>query len=293
MQKIVPHLWYDQEAGEAAEFYTTLFENSSIDSRVKIYDTPSGTAETITFTLAGQSFMSISAGPIFQFTPAVSLQVICSTIEEVDRLWGELSSGGSILMPLEAYSFSERYGWTEDKYGLSWQIIYLPDQLIAQKITPALLFTDEQYGKAKEAMEFYTSVFKNAAIDGFDYYGENDEQNQAGTLQYGAFNLEGQNFVAMDSGMAHGFTFNEAFSLLVNCDTQEEIDYYWEKLSFVPEAEECGWLKDKYGLAWQISPTIMNDMMVTKDSEQLQRVTQAFLKMKKFDIAELQKAYEG
>lgn len=100
MQKIVPHLWYDQEVGEAAEFYTSLFENSSIDSRVKIYDTPSGTAETITFTLAGQSFMSISAGPIFQFTPAVSLQVICSTIEEVDRLWDKLSSGGSILMPL-------------------------------------------------------------------------------------------------------------------------------------------------------------------------------------------------
>lgn len=293
MQKIVPHFWYDKEAGEAAEFYTTLFEDSSIGSRVKIYDTPSGTAETVTFKLAGQSFMSISAGPIFQFTPAVSLQVICNTLAEVDRLWKSLSNGGSVLMPLDVYPFSEKYGWTEDKYGLSWQIMYLPDQLISQKITATLLFTDEQYGKAKEAMEFYTSVFENGAIDGFDYYGEGDEQNKAGTVQYGLFNLEGQNFVAMDSGMAHGFTFNEAVSFLVNCDTQEEIDYYWEKLSFVPELEQCGWLKDKFGFSWQIVPTIMNDLMTTNDPKQLQRVTQAFLKMKKFDIAELKKAYEG
>lgn len=293
MQKIVPHFWYDQAAGEAAEFYTSLFEDSSIDSKVKIYDTPSGTAETVTFTLAGQSFISISAGPIFQFTPAVSLQVICSTIAEVDRLWKELSSEGSVLMPLDAYPFSERYGWTEDKYGLSWQILYVPDQLISQKITPMLLFTDKQYGKAKEAMEFYTSVFANGAIDGLNYYSESDENSQVGTVQYGLFNLEGQNFVAMDSGMAHGFTFNEAVSFVVNCDTQEEIDYYWDKLSFVPEAEQCGWLKDKYGLSWQIVPTRMKELMTTKDSEKLQRVTQAFLKMKKFNLAELDKAYKG
>lgn len=293
MQKIVPHFWYDQAAGEAAEFYTSLFEDSSIDSKVEIYDTPSGTAETVTFTLAGQSFMSISAGPIFQFTPAVSLQVICSTIAEVDHLWKELSSEGSVLMQLDAYPFSERYGWTEDKYGLSWQILYVPDQLISQKITPTLLFTDKQYGNAKEAMEFYTSVFANGAIDGLNYYSESDENSQVGTVQYGLFNLEGQNFVAMDSGMAHGFTFNEAVSFVVNCDTQEEIDYYWDKLSFVPEAEQCGWLKDKYGLSWQIVPTRMKELMTTKDSEKLQRVTQAFLKMKKFNLAELDKAYKG
>lgn len=93
--------------------------------------------------------------------------------------------------------------------------------------------------------------------------------------------------------MAHGFTFNEAISFVVNCDTQEEIDYYWDKLSFVPEAEQCGWLKDKYGLSWQIVPTRMKELMTTKDSEKLQRVTQAFLKMKKFNLAELDKAYKG
>ena len=293
MQKIVTHLWFDKEALEAAEFYTNLFDHSSIDSVVTLNDTPSGSAESIVFTLAGQSFMSISAGPIFKLNPSVSLQVVCKTLAEVDHLWKQLSKGGSILMPLDAYPFSEKYGWTEDKYGLSWQIMYLPDQLIAQKITPTLLFTDEQYGKAKEAIEFYTSVFTNAAIDGLSYYGENDEQGQGGKLMYGAFNLEGQNFVAMDSAVAHGFEFSEAISFLVNCDTQEEIDYYWKKLSFVPEAEQCGWLKDKFGFSWQISPTIMNDMMNTKNRVQLDRVTQAFLPMKKMNIAELKKAYEG
>lgn len=293
MEKIVPHLWYDQEAVEAAEFYTSLFENSSINSKVKIYDTPSGTAETVTMTLAGQDFMAISAGPLFQFTPAVSFRIDCSTIEEADQLWEKLSSGGAVFMPLDAYPFSERYGWTTDKYGLSWQIMYLPNQMIAQKITPTLMFTGEQCGKAQEAIHYYTSIFKNSASDKFDYYGENDAPNQPGTVRFGACTLEGQNFVAMDSALNHEFSFNEAISFVVNCDNQEEIDYFWGKLSFVPEAEQCGWLTDKYGLSWQIVPTLMNEMMSTKDPEQLQRVTQAFLKMKKFDIAELQKAYEG
>lgn len=293
MQKIVPHFWYDQEAAEAAEFYSSLFNHSSINSRVKIDDTPSGTAETVNFTLAGQSFMAISAGPLFKFTPAISFQVFCDTVEEADSLWQELSKGGNVLIPLGAYKFSDKYGWTEDRYGLSWQILYLPNQLSAQKIVPTLLFSDGQCGKAKEAMMFYASVFVNAAVDGLHYYGEGDEQNQAGTVMYGLFDLEGLGFVAMDSGASHGYTFNEAISFIVNCDTQEEIDHYWEKLSSVPEAEQCGWLKDKYGVSWQIVPTIMKDLMATTDPDQLNRVTQAFLKMKKFDIAELKKAYEG
>ncbi|WP_035052335.1 VOC family protein [Carnobacterium pleistocenium] len=296
MQKIVTHLWYDKEALEAAEFYVSLFDYSSIDSIVTLNntpsDTPSGSADSIVFTLANKTFMSISAGPTFKLNPSVSLQVICNTLSEVDRLWKQLSKDGSILMPLDAYPFSEKYGWTEDRFGLSWQIMYLPDQLISQKITPVMLFTGEQYGKAEEAIQFYTSIFVNSAIDGLSYYGD-DELKQGGKLMYGAFNLEGQNFVAMDSAMAHDFKFSEAISFLVNCDTQEEIDYLWEELSVVPEAEQCGWLKDKYGFSWQISPTIMNDIMNTKDQEQLNRVVQAFLPMKKMNIAELIKAYEG
>lgn len=95
-----------------------------------------------------------------------------------------------------------------------------------------------------------------------------------------------------DSAYEHGFTFNEAISFLLNCDNQEEIDYYWSKLSFDPEAEQCGWLKDRYGLSWQIVPTILNDMMQEKNPEKMAKVTEAFLQMKKFDIAELKRAYE-
>ncbi|WP_035052324.1 VOC family protein [Carnobacterium pleistocenium] len=293
MQKIVPYFWCNQEAAEAAEFYSSLFDYSSITSRMEIDDTPSGTVETVNFTLAGQSFMAISAGPRFKFTPAISFQIFCDTIEEAEHLWQELSKDGHVLIPLGADKISDKYGWTEDRYGLSWQILHLPNQLIAQKIVPTLLFSGEQCGKAKEAMAFYTSVFDNAAIDGLHYYGEGDEQNQLGTVMYGLFDLEGLGFVAMDSGKLNGFTFNEAVSFMVNCNTQEEIDYYWEELSAVPEAGQCGWLKDKYGVSWQIIPTIMKKLTTTKDPDQLKRVTQAFLKMKKIDIAELKKAYEG
>jgi len=97
----------------------------------------------------------------------------------------------------------------------------------------------------------------------------------------------------MDSAHEHTFGFNEAISFIVDCNTQEEIDYYWVKLSAVPEAEQCGWLKDKYGLSWQIVPTAMDEMMRDKDEKKLARVTEAFLNMKKFDLEELKKAYEG
>ena len=107
------------------------------------------------------------------------------------------------------------------------------------------------------------------------------------------FMLAGQWFAAMDSAREHKFKFNEAISFMVNCDTQEEIDYYWEKLSAVTEAEQCGWLKDKFGLSWQIVPTELGEMMRNGTPEQIARVTQAFLKMKKFDLAELRKAYRG
>jgi len=97
----------------------------------------------------------------------------------------------------------------------------------------------------------------------------------------------------MDSGHGHSFTFNEAISFIVHCDTQKEIDHYWEKLSADPKAEQCGWLKDRYGLSWQIVPTIMNEMLKGNDKERIARVTEAFLRMKKFDIATLKRAYEG
>ena len=292
MQKIIPHLWFDKEADEASKFYMSLFEGSKLKDKTTLDDTPSGSANMITVELAGQEFMLLSAGPLFKFTPAVSFLIACSSVEEVEVLWEKLIENGAALMPLDAYPFSKKYGWVMDKYGLSWQVMYMGDFEIKQKITPTLMFVGDQCGNAEEAIQFYTSLFKQSSVGNILRYGEDAAPDKANTIQHVDFVLENQSFSAMDSAHKHNFTFNEAISLMVMCDTQEEIDYYWDKLSAVPEAEQCGWLKDKYGFSWQIVPTIMNDMMQNKDPKKLAQVTEAFLKMKKFDIPELIKAYE-
>jgi predicted 3-demethylubiquinone-9 3-methyltransferase (glyoxalase superfamily) len=196
-------------------------------------------------------------------------------------------------MPLDAYPFSERYGWIQDKYGLSWQVIYAGNSEIQQTITPVLLFVGNICGKTEEAVTFYTSVFHHAKVNFLTHYGKGEEPNKEGTIKYVAFTLEGMEFGAMDSAGEHHFAFNEAISFLVPCQTQAEIDYYWEKLSADPKAEQCGWLKDKFGLSWQVWPTTIGEMMKNGTRQQTDRITQAFLPMKKFDIATLQKAYEG
>ena len=293
MRKISTHLWFDKEAKEAAELYVSVFRDAKIRSMAKLSDTPSGTVDLVSIELRGQEFTLLSAGPLFKFTPAVSFLVACKTKEEVDALWGELAKGGSALMDLGKYPFSEKYGWLQDRYGLSWQLMFTGDREIKQNITPTLMFVGKQCGKAEEAVNSYASVFRNAKVGDVLRYGKGEEPDREGTVKHAAFTLEGQEFAAMDSARSHDFTFNEAISFMVHCDTQKEIDHYWGKLSAVPEAEQCGWLKDKYGLSWQIVPTAMDEMLKDKDKKKTARVTEAFLKMKKFDIAKLKEAYEG
>ncbi len=290
MQKITTHLWFDKEASEAANFYTSIFPDSKIKSSTVLHDTPSGTVETVNAEFFSQDFILLSAGPLFKFTPAISFLVACDTQEEVERLWEKLSVGGKALMELGQYPFSEKYGWIQDQYGLSWQIMFMGNREIKQRITPTLMFIGENYGKAEEALNFYTSVFHHAKIGDIMRYVKGMEPDQEGTIAHASFTLEDQEFAAMDSGQEHQFTFNEAISFIVNCNDQEEVDYYWEKLSAVPESEQCGWLKDKYGLSWQIVPLILGQMLQDKDKEKVARVTKAFLKMKKLDISQLQSA---
>jgi predicted 3-demethylubiquinone-9 3-methyltransferase (glyoxalase superfamily) len=152
-----------------------------------------------------------------------------------------------------------------------------------QKITPFLWFDKE----AGEAATFYTSVFKDSKIKNSTTL----HNTPSGTVEIVTVELCGQEFTLMSAGPL--FKFNEAISFVVHCDNQKEIDYYWEKLSAVPEAEQCGWVKDKYGLSWQIVPTFLEKMLQDKDARKVARVTEAFLKMKKFDIKTLTRAYEG
>lgn len=293
MDRIVPHLWYDTEAVEAARLYTSILPGSRISSVATIPGTPSGDAELVTFELAEQSFMAISAGPGLSFTPAISFLLRCGSREEVDRTWGALSEGGATLMPLDSYPFSERYGWLTDRYGLSWQVMYDPEGKGRQRIVPTLMFTSAVCGRSEEAIAHYTSVFPGSRVDHLMRYERDEEPNRPGTVKHAGFRLFGQELAAMDSAGPHDFGFTEAISLLVRCDTQEEIDRYWEALSAVPGAEQCGWLKDRFGVSWQISPAILDDMMTKGTGQQVARVVQAFLPMKKLDIAELRRAYEG
>lgn len=226
MQKISPHLWFDREAKEAAEFYTSIFKDSKINNTTTLHGTPSGTVDIVTIELLGQEFMLISAGPLFKFNPSISFLVACKTKNEVDALWEKLSEGGMALMELGEFPFSERYGWIQDRYGLSWQLMFMGGYTITQNVTPTLMFVEKQWSKAEEAINFYISVFHNSKIGDILRYNKGEEPDKEGTIKHAAFALEGQDFAAMDSARVHNIAFNEAISFIVRCETQEEIDYY-------------------------------------------------------------------
>ncbi len=304
MQKIVPHLWFDTQAKAAADFYVSIFPDSKIKYYSVIKNTPSGDSEILSFEVSGYSFMAISAGPYFKINPSVSFMLNfdpskdTQAKESLTTLWEKLVDGGKVLMPVQEYPFSKYYGWVEDKFGVSWQLILTnPDGEERPFIVPSIMFVGDLSGKAEEATDFYLSVFKHGGKDvkrgTLARYPAGMQPDMEGKVMFTDFNILGQWFASMDSGVVHDFSFSEAVSFMVSCDTQEEIDYYWEQLSFVPESEQCGWLKDKYGLSWQIIPKRMNEMLSQGTPEQSARVTQAFLKMKKFDIATLEKAYKG
>lgn len=300
IQKIVPHLWFDKEAKAAAEFYCSILPDSRVENVTVLHDTPSGDADIVSFNLSGHAFMAISAGPHFKINPSISfflnfdLSKDPEAAKHLDETWNKLAEGGQALMPLDEYPFSKRFGWIQDKYGVSWQLILSnPDGEARPFIIPSLLFVGDKCGKTEEATDFYLSVFKNSRRGQLVKYPAGREPDKEGTVMFTDFMLEGQWFSAMDSAHEHKFTFSEAVSFIVRCDTQEEVDYYWEKLSAVPESEQCGWLKDKYGLSWQIIPKRMDEMMTEGTREQIARVTAAFMPMKKLDLAALEKAYQG
>ena len=189
MQKIIPHLWYDKEAIEAAKWYVELFEDSRIIHTGTIQDTPSGDVQTVDFQLAGMRFSAISAGTYFSLNPSISLMVACSSPEEVDILHSRLSQGGIQLMPLGEYPFSRRYVWLQDKYGLSWQLML--DEAVEehQKIRPTLLFAGDACGKGEEAMNYYLSVFQGSAKGYVNYYQAGEAMDDRAKVNYGELNI--------------------------------------------------------------------------------------------------------
>lgn len=244
--------------------------------------------------------MAISAGPYFKFTPAISFLLNFDPSQDdkaeqhLDELWQKLSDGGEPMMPLQEYPFSKKYGWIKDKFGVTWQLMLTdPSGEPRPFMTPLFLFSGKNANKAQQAIDFYLDVFKKSKAGALSKYEQQNGTAKKGAVMFADFKLEDQWLAAMDSNTEHVFDFNEAISMVINCDNQKEIDYYWEKLSADPKSEQCGWLKDKFGVSWQVTPDAMNDMMDKGTPEQADHVVQALLKMKKIDLAKIKQAYKG
>jgi predicted 3-demethylubiquinone-9 3-methyltransferase (glyoxalase superfamily) len=271
---IYPCLWFDGQAKEAALFYSTIFKNFSLMSENPM---------VVIFEINGKKIMALNGGPQFKINPSISFFINCSTEAEVEQIWNALLSGGKAMMPLGNYAWSKKYGWVQDKFGMTWQIMVSQQPLTQQTLTPSLLFTSNQFGKAEMALNFYTKLFENSAITTNMPYPKED--TNAGKVLYSEFQLNKYPLIAMDGPGVHEYSFNEAVSFVVECETQQEIDYFWD--AFTKEGEEsmCGWCRDQFGIFWQVVPAILGKLM--SDPDKSQRVMQAFLKMKKFNIETL------
>jgi predicted 3-demethylubiquinone-9 3-methyltransferase (glyoxalase superfamily) len=290
MQKIIPNLWFDNQAEDAAKFYASTFKNSKVgkiakysESGAKVSGQKKGSVMTVEFEIDGFQFVALNGGPEFKITPAISFFVNCETEKEIDVLWGKLSKGGQVMMELDKYDWSPKYGWVQDKFGVSWQVALGKAD---QKIIPAFLFTGKGVGKTEEAINFYTSLLKNSKIKAIH------KDPHTNTVIYSSFTLAGEYFSAMESALDHKFGFTHGVSLMINCKTQDEVDEFYEKLSKGGEKEPCGWVKDKYGVSWQVVPTILNELISDKDPKKAEKVMAAMLKMKKLDIDGLKQAYK-
>ncbi|CAM4071401.1 Glyoxalase superfamily enzyme, possibly 3-demethylubiquinone-9 3-methyltransferase [Pedobacter westerhofensis] len=273
---IYPCLILKDKVSAAADFYIHAFGNGKVLQ----------TNPIVTFIeLSGQNFMLLNDGTSARPNASISFMVTSETPEETAQYWNNLAEGGKVLMPLDSYDWSIKYGWVEDKFGVSWQLFTGSKNPLSQKFCPSLMFTGADAGKAREAVHFYTQLFPKSGIEGMMEY-SGDDGDTAGFIKHAQFQINGLITTAMDSSADHGFKFNEVVSLVVNCDTQDEIDHYWDNLTSDGGQEVmCGWLKDKYGISWQIVPKVIGELVT--DPERGPRVMQAVMKMKKLIIEDL------
>lgn len=303
LQKITPNLWFSGNAKEAVDFYASVFPDTNVIATSHYPKTKeegladfqlnmAGKVLTVDFEIMGFHFVAINAGP--EFTPNPSVSFILNFVpskdqgarENLDKLWEKFSDEGKILMPLQKCDFSERFGWLQDKYSVSWQFILLePKDKNYPFIVPSLFFVTPGCDRAEEATDFYLSVFKDSMRGIITRYPARQEPNKEGAIMFTDFMLENQWFAAMDgSAKIHKFKFNEGISLSVACQDQSEIDYYWEKLTADGGEESvCGWLKDKYGVSWQIEPANIGELIKKPGA------FANMMKMKKIIIKDLHK----
>ncbi len=285
MQKIYPCLWFDQQAEQAAAYYTAVF-GGTVDHVARYVDDvhkPQGSVMTVDFTIAGRRFTALNGGPEFSFTPAISFLVDCESPKIVERLWKFLSTDGKVLLPLAEYPFSKYFGWVQDRYGVAWQLRWRPTKT-PLRISPMVMFANERLGHAKAAMDEWVSWFENSEIL--------DEIMTGDLLWQGIFNLGGYPFRVIDSEEKRDYDFSPAISFCVECRDQAEIDRLWEKITANGQELECGWAEDAYGVSWQIFPASWNTLVDPSHPERAAAVTKEMYTMKKIDIARLQEIYD-
>ncbi|QDP84286.1 VOC family protein [Chryseobacterium sp. SNU WT5] len=284
---IFPCLWFNGNGEKAAKFYCKTFGGSiSADSGV-----------VINIELFSQKMMLLNAGPQFEKNASISFMVLCESEEEIQRYWESFSEGGLVLMELAEYPWSKKYGWIRDQFGVTWQF-NLGDGPIEQKIIPTLMFINKNNGKAQKAMDFYTSVFPHSKIGSALKYGEgvgNKQDEVSENIQHADFAIDGYHFFCMDNSHKHQFDFNEGISIVVMTDNQKETDHLWNALIANGGRESmCGWLKDQFGVSWQIVPKRLLELMNDFDNPQkAQKVVQSMMTMQKIEISELERAYQS
>ncbi len=270
-EKITPCLWFNGKADEAADLYCATLADTKIMAR---------SPYVVEISASGHRITLLDGGPKYQPNASISFYYICETEKEFDIIWQSFNKEGNILVPTGKYPWSDKYGWVNDKYGVSWQVALGTVADVGQKITPCLAFTGKQFGRADEALNFYSSVFKLSQINAILY----DVQNEK-LVQHAQFSLMEQKFMVMDNEYAQNIEFSEGVSLTIHCESQDEIDYFWN--SFTEEGEEsmCGWLKDKFGVSWQILPDILDSIM--NDPAKAGKAAEAFMMMRKLNIEQI------
>lgn len=277
--KIYPCLWFDGQAKAAAEFYCSVFGNGKITA-----DSP----VVVNFELSGQKFMGLNGGPQFKINPSISFHVVFEEEAELDAAWALLSEGGMVMMALDKYDWSAKYGFLQDRFGVSWQLdLGKLEDVDYQKFTPSFIFANEKLGKAEAAIELYRSLFNDSSLVGVARFPEGYEN--AGLVQHAQFKLEGQTFMVMDSPAPHNFDFNEGLSLVVDCQGQEEVDHFWNGFTAKGEESMCAWLKDQFGVSWQIVPRELMQLLNNPDPDVSQYAMNAMLQMRKIEIDKLKR----
>ncbi len=268
---IYPCLWFEKNAQAALEWYCSIFPHSHmIEANEYVAKAD----------FAGVPFLGINGAPNFHPNPSISFMVICENQTEIDHLWNQLIEGGSTLMALEQCAWSDCYGWLQDRYGFSWQL-YLGklSDVNQQKIVPTLMYCGAYQGQCQAALNFYQSLFKRFRTQGILKYSEGE---YTGQVKHSQVIVNHFTLMAMDSGIPQPFEFNEAISLIIECEDQAEIDYYWNGITLKGIESQSSWCKDQFGVSWQIRPENLSEIL-----KQNPRVQAAIFKMKKLVIHDL------